>query len=359
MVSAACPGCRILLVETNSLGDQDLAQGLTTAVSMGAVAISNSYGGSESKADAQMEPYYTHPGILVTVSAGDSGYGAEYPATSAGVVAVGGTSLAKSSSSRGWAETVWNDGQQGGATGSGCSSNIPKPAWQTDTGCTRRTEADVSALADPDTGVTIYCGGWQEGVGGTSAASPIIAGAFTNLGVVTPSTWRPQWIWENTGDFYDVTSGNNGTCTQSYLCTAGKGYDGPTGWGSPNGSLIAMMTTGGSSSSSGSSSGSSSSGGSGSSSGVSASSGGSSSGSVGASSSGGSNSSSGGLSSSGGKAGGGSSSSSGAAPCPASSGSSSGVGTAVGADAGIEPRRAAGIRTRLPRGAAALRRAPR
>ena len=127
MVSASCPACKILIVEAPN--DQvSFDPAVNTAASLGAVAISNSYGGSEDQSVLQDESAYTHAGILITASAGDNGYGASYPATSAGVLAVGGTTLKTSSSSRGWAETAWNSG------GSGCSAVIPKPSWQTDAG---------------------------------------------------------------------------------------------------------------------------------------------------------------------------------------------------------------------------------
>jgi len=111
-----------------------------------------------------MESSYTmySKGILVTAASGDNGYGVSYPASSAGVVAVGGTSLTTSSSARGWAESAWNSG------GSGCSSEIAKPAWQTDTACAKRVEADVSAVGDPDTGVSVYC---SDGSGAGSSAT--------------------------------------------------------------------------------------------------------------------------------------------------------------------------------------------
>src|SRR5689334_8488757 len=180
MVSATCPDCKILLVEANSANTPDLGAAVNTAAMMGASAISNSYGGSEdSSVTSASSQYYKHPGVLVTVSSGDSGYGVEFPASSEFVMAVGGTNLAKSSSTRGWAEKAWSK------AGSGCSAYIAKPSWQKDTGCTKRMEADVSAVADPATGVAVYSGGWQV-VGGTSAASPIVAGIFTlfNLGTI-------------------------------------------------------------------------------------------------------------------------------------------------------------------------------
>jgi hypothetical protein len=250
MASATCPDCNILIVEVSS-DMADFGPALNTAVKLGAVAISNSYGGPEDFTISSQEAAYTHSGVLITAAAGDSGYGASYPATSAGVVAVGGTTLKQSTSSRGWAETAWRGG------GSGCSGTIAKPAWQTDMGCKKRMEADVSAIGDPNTGVATYCGGWQI-AGGTSASAPIVAGAFTVLGVPPD----PSYPWKNSQNFFDVVSGSNGTCSTSYECQAAAGYDGPTGWGTPNGALLQTTTgssSGGGSSSSGSSGASSSS----------------------------------------------------------------------------------------------------
>jgi hypothetical protein len=237
MVSAVCPDCKILLVEANSASESDLGEAVNTAAKLGASAISNSYGGEEESGDSQA---YNHPGILVTASSGDSGYGAQFPATSDFVVAVGGTSLVRSSSPRGWAEGAWSGG------GSGCSVAISKPAWQSDRGCSMRSEVDVSAVADPDTGVAVYTAGSWGVWGGTSAASPIVAAAFTLLGVSSD----PSYAWKHPSEFYDVTTGSNGFCG-SYLCQAGPGYDGPTGIGTPNGAALSGGGGGGSGSSSG------------------------------------------------------------------------------------------------------------
>jgi hypothetical protein len=230
MASAVCPDCKILLVEANAASTDDLGTAVNTAVTLGAVVVSNSYGGPEDSTVSQVSAqYFKHPGVLITASSGDSGYGVSFPASSEYVLAVGGTSLVKSTSTaRGWKEGTWS------GAGSGCSKYITKPSWQTDTGCSKRTVADVSAVADPNTGPAVYTtyggSGWLV-VGGTSASSPIVAGiyALTNRGAAGDA-----FAYQNTSDFYDVTTGSNGSCGGSYLCTAKAGYDGPTGLGAPN-----------------------------------------------------------------------------------------------------------------------------
>ncbi|MFJ8361423.1 putative Ig domain-containing protein [Streptomyces sp. NPDC093984] len=238
MVSAVCPNCNIILVEANSANDTDLGIAENEAVSLGAKFVSNSWGGSESSTQTSEDTsYFKHPGVAITVSAGDSAYGAEYPATSQYVTAVGGTALTTASNSRGWSESVWHTSSTEG-TGSGCSAYDPKPSWQTDTGCSKRMEADVSAVADPATGVAVYDtyggSGWAV-YGGTSASAPIIAGVYALAGTPGSSDYPAKYPYSHTTNLYDVTSGSNGSCSTSYFCTARTGYDGPTGWGTPNG----------------------------------------------------------------------------------------------------------------------------
>jgi subtilase family serine protease len=235
MVSAICPNCHILLVESNSASYTDLGTAVNTAASLGSNAISNSYGGSESSAETTTyDAYYNHPGHAITVSSGDNGYGVQYPAASRYVTAVGGTSLSRASNSRGWAETVWS------GAGSGCSAYETKPSWQTDTGCARRTVADVSAVANPNTGVAVYDStaylgqsGWMV-FGGTSVASPVIASVYALAGNGSSVNYG-SYPYGNLSSLFDVTSGSNGSCGSSYLCTGKAGYDGPTGNGTPNG----------------------------------------------------------------------------------------------------------------------------
>ena len=232
MVSAICPNCHILLVEASAPSFVDLGHAVNTAVKLGATEVSNSYGGSESSGEIGYATYYNHPGVAITASAGDSGYGTQVPAAYNTVTAVGGTSLLYSNGVR--SETVWN------GTGSGCSAYIAKPTWQKDGGCKYRTISDVSAVADPNTGVSVYDSYASQGMkgwlvfGGTSVASPIIASVYALAGNAASVTYG-SYPYVHPKNFNDVTSGSNGFCTVRYLCTAKKGYDGPTGLGTPNG----------------------------------------------------------------------------------------------------------------------------
>ncbi len=249
MVSAVCPNCHILLAEASSAYLTDLGTAVNTAVILGAKFVSNSYGAAESGSENSYDSsYFHHPGVAITASTGDSDYdGGSYPATSAYVTAVGGTSLRTASNSRGWTETVWNTTSYTEGTGSGCSQDVAKPSFQSgiNTGCSRRAEADVSAVADPATGVAVYQtyggSGWMV-YGGTSAASPIVASVYALAGTPGASDTPNAYPYAHTGSLNDVTSGSNGTCGAP-LCTAGAGWDGPTGLGTPNG--ITAFTPGG------------------------------------------------------------------------------------------------------------------
>jgi hypothetical protein len=232
MVSATCPDCHILLVEASSANDSDLIAAENAAAGApGVVAISNSYGEADNSGETAEDSAFNHPGVAITASSGDSGYGVEWPAASPYVTSVGGTSLSKASNSRGWTETAWS------SAGSGCSAYEAKPAWQTDSGCAKRTVADVSAVADPNTGVSVYGPGGHGSAwavyGGTSVAAPLVGGIYgNNGGSVSAGGSNPYGA---TGALNDVVSGSNGSCGGTYFCTAGAGYDGPTGLGTPNG----------------------------------------------------------------------------------------------------------------------------
>ncbi|MFD0630340.1 peptidase S8 [Catenulispora yoronensis] len=236
MVSAIAPNAHIILVEATTASMTNLGTAVNTAVSLGAKFVSNSYGGGESSADTGYDSsYFNHPGVAITVSSGDSGYGVEYPAASKYVTSVGGTALKKDGSTRGWSESVWSTSASEGA-GSGCSAYDAKPSWQTDTGCAKRTVADVSAVADPATGVAVYqtygASGWAV-YGGTSVAA-LIAAVYADAGTPVASIPAAN-LYSHASALNDVTTGATASCTPAYLCAAKAGYDGPTGLGTPNG----------------------------------------------------------------------------------------------------------------------------
>jgi subtilase family serine protease len=235
-VHAVCPDCRILLVEarSNSLSNLLTAETYATA---NADVVSNSWGASEFSSESSYDGYFGSGTVPVTVSSGDSGYGVEWPAASPYVTAVGGTTLRVDSSNKRTGETVWS------GSGSGCSAYAAKPSWQVAlpvSGCANRIVADVAADADPATGAAVYDSygyngqaGWFT-VGGTSLAAPIIAAVYALAG----NSGGAQSVYANVANhyaIYDVSSGSNGSCGGSYLCTGKTGYDGPTGLGAPNG----------------------------------------------------------------------------------------------------------------------------
>jgi subtilase family serine protease len=259
-VSATCPKCHIVLVEAYSADTNDLYVGVSTAARLGANIITNSYGTQEFYPAAVAA--FNQPGRVIVASAGDYGggdlYGGgpEMPCSYASVVCVGGTELTHAGNA--WSERVWNNlasqlcgsGSSCGGTGSGCSTVVPKPSWQTISGCGMRAEADVSADASPLTPFAIYSSqfrgefgaAWQA-FGGTSLASPLIAGVF-GLAQNAGSLHGAEEIWKAHSSLRNVTVGNNiylpltGPCASSvhYICYAGKGFNGPTGWGTPKGS---------------------------------------------------------------------------------------------------------------------------
>jgi subtilase family serine protease len=233
MASAICSNCHILLVEASSASFANLGAAENYAAAHANV-VSNSYGGSDSS-DANFGSFYNHPGVAITVSSGDSGFGVEYPASSHFVTAVGGTTLTRSSAARGWTESAWN------GSGSGCSrfNTALTGAAGAGTGCSRRAVADVSAVADPNTGVSVFdstplqgSSGWFV-VGGTSASAPIIAGVYGLAG--NAASIDNNFPYSHKSGLFDVTTGSNGSCSPSQLCRARAGWDGPTGLGTPNG----------------------------------------------------------------------------------------------------------------------------
>lgn len=235
-VSALCPNCRIVFVEANSQSFSDLKAGVATAASLGANQISMSFGTSPTWTEPSGP--WTFSGVSSFAASGDNGsigggYGS-FPAADPGVIAVGGTSLAAAANTRGFSESAWSDG------GSGCAISVAKPSWQTDSGCSGRTFADVSADGDPATGLGIYDSSYDSTypwllVGGTSLSTPLTAAYAALTGVDSGHT--PQWSYTDAGFLNDIVSGSNGGCG-TYVCNAGTGYDGPTGNGSISGDVV-------------------------------------------------------------------------------------------------------------------------
>ena len=177
---AICQNCNILLIEADSNSYSDMMTAIDRAVAMGATVISNSWGSGEFLGEYVFDDHFNVPGIVITFSSGDMGFGTSYPAASPYVTAVGGTTLSIISNSY-INETAWS------GTGSGCSLYESQPSFQNNLGligCSNRIIADISADADPRTGAAVYnsvpifgMSGWFR-LGGTSLSSPIIAGVY-------------------------------------------------------------------------------------------------------------------------------------------------------------------------------------
>jgi PKD domain len=300
MAHSACQHCRILLVEAENALFTNLGTAVNEAVGLGANEVSNSYGGPEGFSGE--EAAYDHPGVVIAAATGDSGYNgwldpAEFPqrpnlpASFPSVVAVGGTTLALNESGARAAETVWNgngvenleDFSQG-ATGGGCSEIFPAKPWQLAvagfgaTGCgSKRSVADVAAVADPRTGFDIYdsynCGAACEQfkskatnwvtIGGTSLSTPLISALYALAGGSNGISYPALTLYGHLGEssaLFDVSEGGNGFCDKQGLacgidrefeeilevspfrvdceattaCNAAPGFDGPSALGTPN-----------------------------------------------------------------------------------------------------------------------------
>jgi subtilase family serine protease len=235
-VSAICPNCHILVVEASD-EDMGLLISVNTAVRLGAFAVSNSWGNPPE--DPTKASFFQHPGVAIVVASGDSGYedgigSVEMPSDFSSVISIGATSLLRAPGARGWAESAWD------GSGSGCSKVIPKPSWQTDTACSMRTLNDIAFDGDPMTGIAIYDSnpndgptGWQV-AGGTSVSAPAVAAIYALAGARVDNA-SSLYAAAGGSALNDVTRGSNGHCSPALLCTAGAGYDGPTGNGTPNG----------------------------------------------------------------------------------------------------------------------------
>ena len=169
------------------------------------------------------------------MSSGDSGYGVEYP----GRLAVRHRRrrhLADAAT----ATRAAGPRPPGRGAGSGCSRYDAKPSWQT-TPAARGAPSPTSPRSPtrtPASPSTTHATGARRldwSFGGTSASAPIIAGVYALAGNAGAATLPARTRTPTPASLFDVTTGSNGSCAAAYLCTAGAGYDGPTGLGTPNG----------------------------------------------------------------------------------------------------------------------------
>jgi len=238
---ATCQDCKILLVEANTASMSDIAAAEARALALGATEVSNSYGVAEKGLSTTqfntLSPVYARSGVAIVAGAGDSGYGAAFPADVNTVVAAAGTTLTIDTTTGAWvSEKVWN------LTGSGCSKWASSFAWQTATSGWSKTKCgskrgigDVAAPGDPNSGLYVRFNGVWYIIGGTSLSSPVIAGVY-GLAANTQATTYPGSVpYANQASFHDIVKGSNGSCGGTTMCTAATGYDGPSGLGTPNG----------------------------------------------------------------------------------------------------------------------------
>lgn len=245
-VSAICPRCHILLVEANSTSIRSFGPAERTAARR-ARFVSNSWSGANFNGESHFNGAFNHRGHVIDFAAGDFGYGTRFPRGTAYptglpfVTAVGGTRLEHvASRGRAWTETVWNDAS--GATNSGCT-RFARPSWQRHAAsklrhCSGRIENDIAATADPEFGMAVFDSYHQPGwlvFGGTSEATPLITAMWALAGRPGAHAYPVSYLYQHPRKFYDVRIGNNGSCKVKWLCHAERGFDAPTGLGTPLG----------------------------------------------------------------------------------------------------------------------------
>jgi subtilase family serine protease len=262
---------RIYLVEACSNSNANLLYAERVAAGLVAAAgggdISNSWGGGEFKGETSDDFYFYYnynqypkvSDITFFASAGDSGCSAAWPSSSPWVVSAGGTTVNRNSDGNFTSESCWA-GSGGGTSSQETWSNAftsgNTGAWADYQypifGQSSRRTPDFSFDANPASGVIVYDaynGGFFV-VGGTSVASPSLAGIVNNannrLGSYFLPTANPSGFFNNeennllysqlpavtaySANFYDITTGSNG-------CFVGKSWDYCTGVGSPRGLL--------------------------------------------------------------------------------------------------------------------------
>jgi len=281
-VASACPACRILVVQADSANADDLDAATATAADR-APYVSMSFGSDDATLGASDVAsteaiFAAHPDVTFVAASGDLGYAtydradgeicggdvrisrtlvsancAQYPATSAHVIAVGGTTAtnAGTAAAPSWSQTAWNPQESdlnGGGASSGCSGWAAMPAAQASAAqavaaCgSARAATDISAVAD---GFAMYhpdpegSGRSWWVAGGTSLSSPLIAAMYARAGNNTDPFDIYTRAAAEPSAFTDVTAGATRGCDTTadtpHLCSASTGWDGPTGLGTPHG----------------------------------------------------------------------------------------------------------------------------
>jgi subtilase family serine protease len=245
------PKAKIVLVEASSNSLLALLHAVDVAVQQGASVVSMSWGGAEFSTERNYDFHFAINNVTFTVSSGDSGFGNEWPSSSPGVVAVGGTRLSVDSSGNYISESGWS------GSGGGLSKYELEPSYQSSFPVPRdssgkRAVPDIAYNASPLSGVPVYSTvllngekGWFQ-VGGTSAGAPQWAGLFAIVNSMRRAAGKATLSHTNNflyaiakadyGKYHDIRSGSSGTC--GALCNSVTGYDTVTGIGSPRASVL-------------------------------------------------------------------------------------------------------------------------
>ncbi len=240
---AMAPGAKLFLVEAATSSGDDLIAAISLASTLvsahrGSGEVSMSFTFGEFSQETQLDGLFTTPGVVYIAATGDNP-GAEWPATSPNVVAAGGTTISRNSSTGQFLlESTWQD------AGGGPSLYEARPHFQDGiagiVGPARGTP-DVSFDANPNTGVWLVDTNLYEGqpggffiVGGTSVSTPALAGIINNAGKFHSSSQAENAeIYRNFlfggNDFRDILYGNCGVNISNF---ATPGWDFCTGVGS-------------------------------------------------------------------------------------------------------------------------------
>jgi subtilase family serine protease len=255
---AIAPKANIVLIEATDSSVNALLGAISLANKIGANVVTMSFGANEGSWISSIDTVFDTSQTVYVAASGDNGVGVSWPAVSTKVLAVGGTQLTSTTTPR--AEVAWS------GSGGGVSSYVSQPTWQNSLvkslSTTKRVVPDISYNSSPNSGYYVYMsansqtgsvGGWY-GVGGTSAASPQIAGMIAVLNAKrvnvnkSINTSIQTLLYSNIAsvagnysvDFKDITSGSNGNCS---TCSSKTGYDAVTGLGTPNANYLINYLT--------------------------------------------------------------------------------------------------------------------